>query len=136
ALLANKEAALKRSATIANSLQKARYVSTLERKLTDITKDANLSTTMHECAHQISFNCGLLTRQRDAPAAIVEGLATYCEATDQGDWTVLGGLNPMRIATLQKSRGKFIPLADLLKNEQWLNSPNVLLGYSQSWALF
>jgi hypothetical protein len=136
ALLANKDAALKKGAAIANSLQKAKYVDTIERKLTNISKDANLSTTMHECAHQISFNCGLLSRQRDVPAAIAEGLATYCEATDQGDWTSLGGINPMRITGLHRARGKFLTVAELVKDEQWLNSPNVLLGYSQSWALF
>jgi hypothetical protein len=136
ALLANKDAALKKGASIANSLKKAKYVDTIERKLTDISKDANLSTTMHECAHQISFNCGLLTRMNDVPAAIAEGLATYCEATDHGDWTSLGGLNPMRIAGLQRANGRFIPIADLIRNEQWLQTQNVLLGYSQSWALF
>ncbi len=136
AVLANKDAGLKKSGGIANSLHKAKFVETVERKLADFSKDANLSTTMHECAHQISFNCGLLKRQNDVPAAIAEGLATYCEATDNGDWTSLGGLNPMRIAGLQRARGKYIPLDDLLKNERWLQTPNVLLGYSQSWALF
>lgn len=135
-LLANKEAAIRRGDSFGSTSQKSRYVETVERKLSDVSKDANLSTTMHECAHQISFNCGLLTRKHDVPACIAEGLATYCEATDEGDWTSLGGLNPMRINGLARARGQFIPLTELLGGERWLQTKEVYLGYSQSWALF
>jgi hypothetical protein len=136
ALLANKDAAIKRGNDISNPLKKERFVETVERKVNDVSKDANLSTTMHECAHQISFNCGLFKRGHDVPTSIAEGLATYCEATEEGDWTSLGNINPLRISALAAARGKFIPLADLLRNEHWLQTPQVLLGYGQSWALF
>lgn len=135
-LVAYKDAAIKKGDTLPSGLGKDRYYETVDRKMSDISKDANLSTTMHECAHQISFNCGLLNRKGDVPASIAEGLATYCEATDEGNWTMLGTVNPLRIDTLRRAQGHYIPLGDLLRNEKWLQSSNVLLGYSQSWALF
>ncbi|MEI7683739.1 MAG: DUF1570 domain-containing protein [Planctomycetota bacterium] len=135
-LIAYKESSLKKGDSIVNPLAKDRYAETVERKLNDLSKDANLSTTMHECAHQISFNCGLLHRNRDVPASIAEGLATYCESTDEGDWTMLGAENPMRIGTLRQARGKYIPLSELLRSEQWRQTQHVLWGYGQSWALF
>ena len=130
-LVAGKDAAMKQLSGAPN-----RNIETLERKINDWTKDANLSTTMHECAHLISFNCGLLNRRADVAAWLAEGLATYCESTDQGDWTSLGSLNPMRIDELHRVRGQFMSLTELIRDEKWLGTNRVLLGYSQSWALF
>lgn len=109
---------------------------TQKRQLHEFNDEVNLSTTMHECAHQISFNCGLLNRNADRPLWLAEGLATYCETTEQGDWTALGSPNTLRIRTLLKSQGKWIPLDALVGSDRWLQSQQVLLGYAQSWALF
>ena len=32
--------------------------------------------------------------------------------------------------------GSFLPLDKLIRNDFWLRSRNVLVGYAQSWALF
>lgn len=123
-----------------DNLKSGKIISaTIERKFGEAVQDANLSTTMHECAHQLSFNCGMFNREGDAPSWIVEGFATYCESTDQGDWQSFGSPNPLRINDLVnpvKGRGQFIPLETLVKSDQWLRHPAVLQGYAQSWALF
>jgi hypothetical protein len=136
AMLANKQHALKYGDKIRNNFDRSRFIGAIERQATDFSKDANLSTTMHEAAHQIAFNCGLLNRAGDGPCWLVEGMATYCEATDQGDWTALGGPNPLRIVDLAGAKGSYLTLEELVQNDRWRKTPKVLLGYSQSWALF
>ncbi len=136
AIAASKKNALSQGMRINDVVQKWAYVETTVRKFNDISNDLNLSTTMHECAHLIAFNCGLLQHDGDAACWVVEGMATYCEATDQGDWTSLGGPNPMRIRDLMHARGKHIPLIDLVRNDDWRNTSRVISGYAQSWALF
>ncbi len=134
ALLEHKKKALAGAAKIASTVDRTRFVETLERKLEGTVKDVNLTTTMHEAAHQLSFNCGLLNRQGDVAIWLAEGLACYCEATESGEWQAIGAANSGRIRELERAHGKFIPLAELI-NKDWRNGP-VLLGYAQSWALF
>jgi len=136
AIVAQRNAAKKAGDRIGSSLDRGRFIDTIERKFGDVSKDMNLSTTMHEAAHQISFNCGLLNREGDVAVWLAEGLATYCEATDQGDWTILGTPNPMRINDLIRARGNYIPLRDLVEADRWRETNRVLVGYAQSWALF
>src|SRR5205085_2520136 len=82
ALIAHKEHALQQGRQIRFDMDRIRYVQTVNRKARDLANDANISTIMHEVAHQLSFNCGLLNRQGDVAFWVAEGLATYCEATD------------------------------------------------------
>jgi Protein of unknown function (DUF1570) len=123
-------------AALGNSMARAKFEQGVSRKFDDYSKDMNLSITMHECAHLVSFNCGLLARDRDVPAWLAEGMATYCEATDQGDWTRLGSSNPVRIRDLNRANKAYISLADLVGDDRWVRSNRVLTGYGESWALF
>ncbi|MFO0879725.1 MAG: DUF1570 domain-containing protein [Gemmataceae bacterium] len=116
---------------------------TLGRYVRDRRDDTNLSTIMHEVAHQLSFNGGLLTRGGDAPAWLTEGLAMYCESTRRGVWQGIGEPNPQRAETLAqqiRNRGELLSLRALVSNDDWLRKAHrvdqVVLGYAQSWALF
>ena len=97
---------------------------------------------MHELAHQLSFNGGMVNRQGDVPVWLAEGLACYCEGTEGGRWLGIGARNPHRIDTLAKyppGEGPVLPLRSLVSNDDWLHKPNektILLGYARSWALF
>jgi hypothetical protein len=133
-LLANRDQGLK-VAELSNPHDRVRISDTVERRYKDAANDMNLSTTMHEAAHLLSFNGGLLRRDRDVPVWLAEGLATYCEATDEGDWQSLGSANPLRIDDLRRVNGQYMPLTELVRDD-WLRSNRVLLGYAQSWALF
>ncbi len=99
-----------------------------------LARDENMATIMHEVAHQLSFNCGLLNRHGDGPSWVVEGLACYCEPTVSGEWQGFGEINQVRLAGLQKNR--LLPLETLLQSDAWVYSDNIMVGYSQSWALF
>ncbi len=135
ALIAQKKRALDGAKKISSSVDRSRLVDSIERKLDVTVKDVNLTTTMHEAAHQLSFNCGLLNRQGDIAIWLAEGLACYCEATESGEWQALGAPNSARIRDLVRARGQFIPLQVMVK-EDWRISKPILLGYAQSWALF
>jgi hypothetical protein len=134
ALIASKENALKKSR---NPKDRQRVAGTIERQFNDLAQDINLATTMHEAAHQLSFNMGLLNRQGDVPVWLAEGLACYCEATNEGDWQALGSPNPGRIDDLRRAlaKGKLMPLSQMIRSDDWLQI-HPLLGYAQSWTLF
>jgi hypothetical protein len=125
---------------IGSDLDRRRYIDTLNRRASDFRTEANIGTVMHEVAHQLSFNCGMLCRDADVPLWVAEGLATYCEATDNGAWQGIGEPNPERIMPLvgiARGQGPFIRLNDLITRDDWLRDPKTaLLAYAQSWALF
>jgi hypothetical protein len=124
-------------------LERERRTVTFGRHIRDRRDDTNISTVMHEVAHQLSFNCGLLNRKGDVPAWLAEGLAVYCESTVKGAWQGIGEPNPGRAGTLAgpaRGRGEFLPLRALASGDDWLRKATtvdqVVLGYAQSWALF
>lgn len=123
-----------------NPQQSKEFLGTVERRISDWALTGSLSTAMHETAHQVSFNCGLLNRRGDLPLWLCEGMACYCEATDRGSWQGIGEPNQERIVPLAEvlaGRGHFIPLKVLVEGDRWRDhSGAVLLGYAQSWALF
>ncbi len=126
-----------------SDLERERNQLALSRAVRDKRDDTNISTVMHEVAHQLSFNCGMLNRTGDVPVWLAEGLAVYCESTIKGAWQGIGEANPGRASVLRAaSRGdaSFIPLRDLVRNDDWIRkatrTEQIILGYSQSWALF
>jgi hypothetical protein len=112
----------------------------VNRQARDYRADTNIGTMMHEVAHQLSFNGGLLNRQGDVAAWLAEGLACYCEPTADGGWQGIGEPNPRRAAVLARVKGGYIPLRALVGSDDWLRRARtvdqVVLDYSQSWALF
>jgi hypothetical protein len=139
AFVAGKRAALRRGQMLRRFNMEKRYVETVERLAREYRSGANIGTTMHEVAHQLSFNMGMLNRRGDVPAWLAEGLACYCEATQNDYWLGIGEPNPGRLGTLAAvfaGRGRLVPLRDLLAGENWRMTNSVLAGYAQSWALF
>jgi hypothetical protein len=125
---------------IYSDLDRMRFVETEGRKTRELANDENIATTMHEVAHQLSFNCGLLNREGDVPLWLAEGLACYCESTRDGNWQGIGEPNPGRIETLANffgGRYHYIKLEDLITTEMWMrDAGTAVMGYAQSWALF
>jgi hypothetical protein len=125
---------------IGSDLDRRRYIDTVNRRASEFRTEANIGTVMHEVAHQLAFNCGLHNRDGDTPFWMAEGLATYCEATENGAWQGIGEANPERITPLiAATHGQvtFIKLRDLMERDDWLkDTKTALLVYAQSWALF
>ena len=82
---------------IGSDLDRHRVLETANRHLSELRTQYNVGEVMHETAHQLSFNCGLFNRRGDIPRWAAEGLATYCEATDNGSWQGFGEPNPERL---------------------------------------
>ncbi len=125
---------------IGSDLDRRRFIDTFNRRASEFRTEANIGTVMHEVAHQLAFNCGLHNREGDTPFWMAEGLATYCEATENGAWQGIGESNPERIIPLigpTHGQGAFIKLRDLVERDDWMkDTKTALLAYSQSWALF
>jgi Protein of unknown function (DUF1570) len=140
AVVARNDQALEEGKRIRADLARIHYVKTIDRQLRDFANDANIAIIMHEVAHQLSFNCGLLNRQGDVPFWVAEGLACYCEATDQGGWQGIGEPNPERMIALTaqvKANAALIPLQTLVTSDNYHQDARLaLLAYGQSWALF
>src|SRR5262249_19848973 len=143
ALLKSREQAEGMARTRPSEMQRTYLLGTVSRQANDIRSDANFATIMHEAAHQMSFNTGMLRRDGDLPLWVVEGLATYSEPTEQGFWKGIGAANPERLRPLAAARRgqlKLLPLRMLLESDQWLRGPDgyqrALIGYAQGWALF
>jgi Protein of unknown function (DUF1570) len=123
---------------ITSQLDRQRYLGGLQRHARDFRTGANIGTMMHETAHQLSFNCGLLSREGDVAAWLAEGLACYCEPTADGAWQGIGAFNPGRVRRLAATPSEgLIPLRQLLVWDGGGKDPaSVGAAYAQSWALF
>jgi hypothetical protein len=126
-----------------SDLDRERRIVKFGRFVNERRNDTNISTIMHEVAHQLSFNCGLLNRTGDVPLWLAEGLAVYCESTIGGAWHGIGESNPPRAGVLARvvnGRGEFLSLRTLVASDDWFRKAarmdQAILGYSQSWALF
>jgi hypothetical protein len=143
AFLAGKKRIEQEARRGANDRDRERRIVTFGRFVRERRNDTNVSTIMHEVAHQLSFNGGLLNRTGDVPVWLAEGLAVYCESTSGGAWQGIGEANPPRAGVLAGpagGRGAFLGLRELVASDDWLRKAKrvepVVLGYSQSWALF
>jgi hypothetical protein len=129
--------------TIKSPLDRQRFVGAFSRNAREFRDDANIGTVMHEVAHQLSFNGGLLDREGNVPVWLAEGLACYCESTTNSAWQGVGEPNPMRVGTLAvqvRGKGQLFPLKNLIQSDDRLRhgttTGQVVLGYAQSWALY
>jgi hypothetical protein len=138
AFVAAKRQAQEQGRGIGSDMDRIRYIETVNRMAREARTGANIATIMHEVAHQLSFNSGMLNRDGDVAAWLAEGLACYCESTDNGAWQGIGEPNSERLHALAGSQGHRIPLRDLITSDEWLHKDfqTVLVGYAQSWALF
>ena len=142
-LLSMRSQAERQARQIPSHIDRQRVIGAVERRVDDFRTGTNICTVMHEVAHQLSFNCGMLNREGDVPFWLAEGLACYCEATDNGSWQGIGELNSLRLKTLRtvlSSNGRLIDLSQLVTRDDWMPSARdnqtTLLAYAQSWALF
>lgn len=99
--------------------------------------DQNISVTVHEATHQLTFNLKLLNGRADNPMWVVEGIAMYFEAATEGQWYGAGRLNRDRLEVYRKT--KLLPsLQTLLVNDRAFQSGNqnsIAAYYAAGWAL-
>jgi hypothetical protein len=100
----------------------------------------NLLTLVHETAHQLSFNTGMLDRAADVPTCISEGFATYAELWVPKARGGLGATNRPRLQAFinsQQAGEPWIPLSRLLKDDPLFEDPKTeQLANAEAWLLF
>ncbi len=100
-------------------------------------EEQTLSSVRHEGAHQLFYTLGVHSETRMENEWLVEGLATYCESANIGDF------DAERAGVLRKAAAedKLIPLEELLavRHSTGLmslkDSDRISVAYSQSWLL-
>jgi hypothetical protein len=99
----------------------------------------NLFTLVHESVHMLSFNTGMLARDRDVPACIAEGLATYAELWRTKGKGKIGTPNLDRLRVLiDRGNGAetWIPIDKLLTDDKLFeNDESAQAAYAESWLL-
>ncbi len=119
-----------------------------EAKLVANAPRVNLLTLVHETAHQLSFNTGLLDRNSNVPTCICEGIATYVEmwvprnlngAGRGRSRGALGNTNVPRLQVFITSRQageSWIPLAELIADDELFEKPQTeQLANAEAWLL-
>lgn len=104
---------------------------------------ANVVTMIHEIAHQLSFNTGLLSRDADIPMLVSEGLATMAEPSGTSTVPAFSEVNRARVAVMEQllraKRGRWIPLKNLIESDDAFDAPDdatVQMAYSQAWLFW
>jgi hypothetical protein len=106
----------------------------------EIKEQDNTLKLVHEAAHQLTFNTGLLNLKADIPLAISEGLATYCETWRPRRQGVIGAPNKRRFLGLQQGLDQgisWIPLKTLLQDDKVFDEakPTAQVAYAESSLL-
>ncbi len=94
----------------------------------------NMFTLVHETAHQLSFNCGMLSRAAQPPVSISEGLATYVELWRPKAKSAIGAVNRARLEALREATD-WISVGDLLADDRAFEARTEQLAYAESWVL-
>jgi hypothetical protein len=100
----------------------------------------NLFGLIHETAHMLCFNSGLVSRGADVPDCISEGLATFVEMWQpKSSRTLFSAVNKARLGVLDAASDgpeRWIPVAELLADNTRIQEPKSRqLAYAESWLL-
>jgi Protein of unknown function (DUF1570) len=100
----------------------------------------NRIALVHETAHLLSYNTGLLSREADNPDWVSEGLAIYCELWQRGKpKRQIGSINGPWLVELRKAKqpgARWLPIHDLIVDDEaiWADDTQTL-AYAESWLL-
>ena len=103
-------------------------------------RSQNVSVTIHEATHQLGYTCGIHSKYYENPKWLVEGLAMYFEAGDEGSWDRPGLLNRNRIQSYMKAHkaGTLPTLKNLITIDKIfeLSGSKAEASYAAAWGLF
>lgn len=99
----------------------------------------NTFTLVHETAHLLSYDAGLLARDRDPGKCVAEGVATYFEAWRKSANAPVGRINRPRLEAIRaasRSGAEWIDLGRLLTEDALFDDPDTAqLAYGEAWLL-
>jgi hypothetical protein len=96
----------------------------------------NESTTLHEGAHQLVHNLGILPME-NTPLWVIEGIAMFFEAALFGDLREPRIVNRDRFIEYRQTKlsKRLVPLKSLLTDDRHLMGTSAGNGYPEAWAL-
>jgi hypothetical protein len=102
--------------------------------------EANITTSVHEAVHQLAWQCGIQSRTHETPLWLSEGMATYFEAANRGQWNGPGEVHRHRLKLflVDNDSEKYISLYELVSTDKLFQLDQSRAGdaYAASWALF
>jgi hypothetical protein len=120
------------------SIKDQQMVAELRRQISAAEMvDQNVSTTIHEAVHQLTFNLGLLNPRGDNPAWLVEGLALYFDPATEGEWIGPGRLDQDRLKIFWWAKER-PTIVQMLSDDSVFHTSNprtVGASYATAWAL-
>ncbi|MBN1766582.1 MAG: DUF1570 domain-containing protein [Sedimentisphaerales bacterium] len=109
-------------------------------KFRDFYLNQNVTVTIHEGTHQLAYHCGIHSIYMQNPKWLVEGLATFFEAPDRGQWHGPGMIHQARLKTFTSDNPDqpYISLRQLIGSDSHitLSESTAQRAYAASWALF
>ena len=106
-------------------------------KLDYLAATENVSTTIHEAAHALSFNLNLFPLDSTPPRWFAEGVATLFETPRGGRWKGAARFNPQRFVALDDARreDRLPSLRRLLTREElFFRRDEMEAAYGAAWA--
>lgn len=102
-------------------------------------EQVNTFALVHETAHLLSYNTGILSPHADNPVSISEGIATLAEPWRPKAKSKIGDNNGRRVAALWDEEGNaktWVPVAELLNNDHLFDDADTeQVAYAESWLL-
>jgi hypothetical protein len=96
----------------------------------------NTFTLVHETAHLLSFNTGLLNTDHEPPKCITEGLATYFEMWRPRARAGVGAVNTPRLKAIRDAAVPRIETGRLFSEDALFDEDETFqLAYGQAWVL-
>lgn len=99
----------------------------------------NTMTLVHETAHLLSFNTGLLAIKRQPAECITEGLATYFEMWRPWARAGVGAVNRPRVLAIRQAARSEVPWIEIRRlfvdDDVFYAQKTSQLAYGQSWLL-
>ncbi|MDC0935437.1 DUF1570 domain-containing protein [Pirellulales bacterium] len=108
--------------------------------LSDPAAEPLVATIVHEATHQISYNCGLQTREVDNPLWLSEGMAEFFETPDLSSgrsWRGVGKVNYSRWNRFKDNynANRVFDLETMIADDELFRNPETAVdGYAQTWA--
>jgi hypothetical protein len=109
--------------------------------LRNMYRNLNISITVHETTHQLAYSLGIHSHYCENPLWLVEGLAMFFEAPQQGQWYGPGRIHQDRLESFLTScepGGNGITLTELITNDRTFALADSVskTAYAHAWSLF
>lgn len=131
-------------------ISRAQAIDKLDRRKVDIDhrldelhlhyRESNITTSVHEAVHQLAWQSSIQSHLHETPLWLSEGLATYFEAANEGQWYGPGEIHHRRLSLflVDNDSDGYVSLDELIASDDLFNLDQSRAGtaYAAAWSLF